>query len=134
MTSNVYPPITAIHAAKNRSRSAPESASEYLEELFTWFDFVYASRTGASANSSGLLCLRLPSFLHEYWERTVHRSRISSAALARSFLATVINRVCWWPVRATGIRLEAVIVISPSEGRSGFRPKRDITLMPGQAG
>ena len=68
MTGNVYPLITAIHAAKNRS--ALESASEYLEELFRWFDFVQAFRTGASANSSGLLCFRLPSFLHEYWERT----------------------------------------------------------------
>ena len=48
MTGNVYRLITERHDAKNRSRSAPNKAGEYLEELFRLFDFVYAFRTGAS--------------------------------------------------------------------------------------
>ncbi len=93
MTGNVHRLIAEKHDAKNRPRSAPNNAGAYLEEFFSCSISSTSLRLPhqSFANSSGLLRLRLPSFLHEYWERTVHRSRISPAALVRSFLATVNN-------------------------------------------
>lgn len=76
MTGNVYRLITEKHDAKNRPRSAPNNDGAYLEE-FSVVRLRLRLPHRSFANSSGLLCFRLPSFLHEYWERTARRSRIA---------------------------------------------------------